>query len=642
MSDFPLVAANKSTTRSPSITMRLTSFHSVLPFFVLAGLILSGLSSLFGHPMMMDSILLITLIIGSIPLLIDIVQSMLRKHFGVDLIAIVAIGASLLLHQYLAGTVILLMLSGGEALENYALRRARKELTDLIARAPTQAHKEEHGTVRDVPIESVMIGDIIIVKPGETIPVDGHVIDGISMIDESMLTGESVPVRKLIGHAVMSGSVSTDGVLKISAVHGSAESKYQQIIRLVRDAEQQKAPFVRLADRYSLWFTALTFFLAAIAWIISGDPVRLLAVLVVATPCPLILATPIAFASGISKAAKRGIIIKNGGVLEKLGEARSLLFDKTGTLTFGTPSITRTVSYGSNHTILELAASLDQLSVHVLARSLTQESLQKKLSLSYPTHFKEHVGEGVQGTIDGTRYTFGRLAFLQSLGIAVPKDAQADHDASQESGQIVVFLGDEKNVLGAVFFADTIRTHVPELFTQLRVLGIQRVMMLTGDKKAAALRIAAHVGIAETDVRAECLPEDKVSIVMDVRKTLAPVIMVGDGVNDAPALAAADVGIAMGGHGNTASSEAGDIVILIDRIERVGEAVALGQRVLRIAKESIGIGMGLSIVLMLAATAGFIVPVYGALLQEIVDVVVIFNALRVLLIQFIEEDVSAA
>lgn len=605
--------------------------RSFIPLGVLTGLALAGICAIAGRWQLVDPILLITLIVGALPLLIEIVRSMLRQHFGVDVIAIVAILASLALHQYLAGTVILLMLSGGEALEGFALQRARKELTDLIAKAPTQAHKEVNGTVIDVPIESIVVGDIVIVKPGETIPVDGMVVEGASAVDESSLTGESLPVRKQVHQHVMSGSITKESVLRIRSELPASESKYQQIIRLVREAEQHKAPFVRLADRYSVWFTAITFALAIVAWLISKDPVRSLAVLVVATPCPLILATPIAFASGISRAAKRGIIVKNGGVLEKLGEARSFVFDKTGTLTLGIPDIVETKGYGiKEEEVIAIAASLDQLSTHVLARALLQYASAKNITLSIPHDFEEKLGEGVTGTIDGTTYAFGRLRFLESLGIHIDDRARADHEHSQEQDQMDVFLASDDHVIGSIFFADRVRPNVRQLFKHLTALGIERIIMLTGDKRSRALRIAREIGIDEKNVLAESLPEQKVEIVTTLRATLAPVVMVGDGVNDAPAIAAADAGIAMGSHGSTASSQAGDIVILLDKIERVGEALFLGHRVLAIAKQSIFIGIGLSLVLMLAATLGYIVPVYGALFQEIIDVVVILNALRVL------------
>lgn len=577
--------------------------------------------------------------VGVLPLVLEIVQSMIRGHFGVDLVALVAIGTSLALGEYLAGSVILLMLSGGEALEGYALRRARKDLTDLISNAPTTAHKKDGEQLKDIPAESVVIGDIIVVKPGEIIPVDGEVIDGKAMVDESTLTGESMPVDKSTGHSVMSGSVSKDGVLTIRALKPSAESKFAQIIRLVQDAEQRKAPFVRLADRYSVWFTALTFVLAILAWSLAHDPIRLLAVLVVATPCPLILATPIAFASGIATAAKRGIIVKNGGVLEKLGEARCFVFDKTGTLTLGTPTIERTQSFTSipEKELLRLATSLDQLSAHVLASSLVIDAKSRGSKLSLPKHFSEKLGDGVTGELDGKRYTFGRLAYLKTLKLSIPSEATQMHEQMQTSGGIAVFLADDTQVIGAIVFADSIRPNVRELFSKLTTLGIQKVVMLTGDKKRVADHIGKELGLEPENIRAEALPEDKVKVVEQLKTTNPPVVMVGDGINDAPAITAADVGIAMGGHGSTASSEAGDIVLLVDRIERVGDALLIGNRVLYIAKQSILIGIGLSAGLMVIAAFGYIQPVMGALLQEAIDVAVILNALRVL---WVEQELS--
>lgn len=614
--------------------MSLLSLRSAIPLFVLLGLTLFGITYALGLSQIDHVILLVTLVIGALPLLLEILQSMLRGHFGIDLIAIVAIVSALVLGEYLAGTVILLMLSGGEALEGYALKRARRELTSLIEGAPTVAHRKIGTEIDDVPVGAIVAGDTVIVKPGELVPVDGQVLAGTSMIDEAMLTGEAMLVEKAHGSHVMSGSLSKDGVLEIRALKPAGDSKYAQIIRLVQEAENRKAPFVRLADRYSVGFTAATFVLAGLAWLLSGDPVRVLAVLVVATPCPLILATPIAFASGISRAAGRGIIVKNGGALEKLGEAKCFVFDKTGTLTLGTAAIDTIEGYAiSPQNVLQLGASVDQLSAHVLARSLTQHAREKGLTLSLPDQFEEQLGQGVRGTINGQTYFFGRLSFLESHGIGVSPDIEHEHDKRREDGKIGVYLADEKQVLGSIFFADTVRDNVRSLFLGLASLGIRTVVMLTGDKRPVALRIAQSIGILPENVRAECLPEDKVTEVVRLRQTLSPVVMVGDGVNDAPAIAAADVGIAMGAHGSGASSEAGDVVILVDKIERVGEALCLGHRVLQIAKESIFIGIGLSLVLMIFAALGFIQPVYGALLQEVIDVLVIFNALRVLLVK---------
>lgn len=605
-----------------------------IPLFVACGLLSAGVATMGEATVVGHMILLGTLTIGALPLLFEIIQSLRRGHFGVDLIAIIAIIASLLLGQYLAGTVILLMLSGGEALEEFAIKRARKELTELIARAPQSAHVQDGTMLRDVHINDVQIGDIVVVKPGETIPVDGRIVSGTAMVDESALTGESMPMKKWEGQTVMSGSVTTDGLLTIETLTHSNDSTYARIIRLVQEAEQQKAPFVRLADRYSVWFTSATFVLALAAWLLSHDPLRLLAVLVVATPCPLILATPIAFAAGISRAAKRGIIIRNGGALEQLGEARSFVFDKTGTLTLGTPRLHAIHAYhGSEEEIFHIAASLDQFSAHILARAILQEAVKKNITLSAVQDFSESFGDGVMGTIKGTPYLLGRLSFLQSHGVTVTKEQEEKHTQAQQEGRMTVYVAEGKKLIGVLLLADSIRDNVPMLFANLRTLGIDTVRMLTGDKRTVALSIASSIGLDASSVIAECLPEDKVREVRMLHENNGPVVMVGDGVNDAPALAASDVGIAMGAHGDTAASQAGDVVIMVDEIERVGEALCIGHRVLEIAKQSIFIGIGLSLFLMVLAALGYIQPVFGAMLQEIIDVVVILNALRVLLVR---------
>jgi heavy metal translocating P-type ATPase len=489
------------------------SLKTIIPLFVLTGLIFAGLlyvtESTYAH--LANPILFVTLIVGAAPLFYDISRSILHKQFGVDLIALAAIAGSLIFGQYVAGTVILLMLSGGEALEGFALRRARKELTSLINNAPTTAHRKEGDRVVDISAADVQVGDTILVKPGEVIPVDGRVTSGTSMVDESALTGEPIPVQKSVFSEVMSGSVSEDGVLEIEALRPSTDSKYERIIRLVKEAEENKAPFVRLADRYSVWFTSIAFILAFASWVVTRDPVRALAVLVVATPCPLILATPIAFASGISRAAKRGIIVKNGGVLEQLGEARTLAFDKTGTLTLGIPSVLEIRTFGSKQEddILRIAASLDQLSTHTLAKSITQEAIKRKLTWEYPTAFEETFGKGVSGTVHHHTYHFGSMSFLKKHGIDVSHALQKEHDELQDDGKMIVYLADSQHVLGAITFADHVRPQVRELFRGIERLNIDNVVMLTGDRKEPALRAAAEIGIPEASVRAELLPEEK-------------------------------------------------------------------------------------------------------------------------------------
>jgi heavy metal translocating P-type ATPase len=475
------------------------------------------------------------------------------------------------------------------------------------------------------------------------VPADGLILSGVSDVDESAITGESVPVQKRPGRQVFSGSVNKDGALEIKALRPSRESTYEKIIQLVQQASESRAPVVRLADRYSVWFTAVTFALAIGSWLLAHDPIRLLAVLVVATPCPLILATPIAIISGVSRAASRGIIVKSGGALEKLADVKAFVFDKTGTLTLGRPEVLNVLAFTSaipsrardplkdeaadKKTVLSVAASLDQLSGHILAKSLRIYAAEKNIDLDYPEDFQETFGDGVVGRLHGETYFFGKMQFLKKQGVEFNQDRLAEHEQLQKQGKIAVYLGADKSLLGAVIFADTVRPEIKTLFSEMKTLGLDKIVMLTGDRKNVAEIIAKQVGL--NDIHAECLPEDKVNEVLDHKKQFGSVAMVGDGVNDAPALAAADVGIAIGAHNSSASSESSDIVITADDLSRVGTALKISKNTLGIAKQSIFFGIGVSIILMVIAALGHIVPVYGALLQELLDVIVILNALRV-------------
>ncbi len=602
----------------------------IIPILALFGLIVGAVFHFAGYEHIDDKVWLVTLVIGVIPPATRMVKDLYHKHFGVDVIAILAIVTSFILGQYLAGLVIVLMLSGGEALETYALRRARKELTALLSRVPTKAHLITKNGLQDIPITELKVNDVFLVKPGETVPTDGLVVKGMSDVDEAAITGEAIPVEKRPGAQIYSGSINKDGALEIKALRESAHSTYEKIIQLVKQASESRAPMVRLADRYSVWFTVVTLAMAALAWFISHDPIRLLAVLVVATPCPLILATPIAIMSGVSRAASRGIIVKSGGALEKLAEVKAFIFDKTGTLTLGSPAVVdfQASEFAMNKDIIRLAASLDQLSTHILAASLTEHATKKlNLQLDLPEEFQETFGQGVKGKIKAENYLFGKLSFLQSEGVAIPENTKELHKAFQSQGKIAVYLAENKELLGSVIFADIARPEIKTLFAQMKQQGLEKIVMLTGDKKNVADIIAKQLGL--TDIHAECLPEDKVAEVQDHKKQFGSVAMVGDGVNDAPALAAADVGIAIGSRGSTASSETGDIVITVDNLTRVGLALKIARRTIAIAKQSIFVGIGVSILLMIAAALGYILPIYGALLQEVLDVVVILNALRI-------------
>ncbi len=600
----------------------------LLPSFAFVGLISGLFFYLFTKTNFENYIWMTTIIIGIIPLVWKILKDIFRGHFGIDIIAIIAIIASFAMGQYLAGNIVLLMLSGGEALEAYALKRARRELSSLISNAPTFAHIKKDGNLIKVDVHEVKVGDIILIKTGEIIAADGIVILGKSQVDESALTGESLPSEKEIGSNVFSGSINKSDILEVKVIRSPAESKYEQIIALIKKAEENRAPVVRLADKYSVWFTLVTFVLALGAWFLAKDSVRLLAVLVVATPCPLILATPIAMISGISRSAKRGIIVKNGGALEVLAETHSFIFDKTGTLTLGQPEIVDVITFENKdkNEIIKISASLDQMSLHVLARSLQSYALKNKIDLTIPTNFKENFGEGVVGDINGETFFFGKLKFLEEKGIKISEDVLAKHILFKEKGNITVYCGNKDSILGIVVFADIVRPEIKNLFSNLRKEGVQNIVMLTGDKKSVAEVIAKELGI--DDVHAEALPENKVHEVLDHKKQFGRVAMIGDGVNDAPALTTADVGIALGGHGSS-TTDSGDIVIMVDNLERVGEAYTIAKKTLKIAKQGIFFGIGISILLMIIAAFGYISPIYGALIQEALDVAIILNALRV-------------
>ncbi len=554
-------------------------------------------------------------------------RDFIRGRVGVDVIALCAMLVAALLHQWIAGSVILAMLLGGEALEAYASHRARRHLTHLLRGLPTIAHRRHGRGLQDVPVEQVAPHDILIVKPGESIPVDGVILTGSASVNESLLTGEPLPIYKNPHDHVIGGSINQDGLLEMHATHGAQESQYQRIVALVRAAEENHAPIVRLADQYSLLFTCVTFALAGLAWFISRDPTRALAVLVVATPCPLILATPIAILSGMSRAAKRGIIIRNGEAFELLARANVFLLDKTGTLTFGTPSIKEVLVFDTmQQDIVRIAASLDQGSSHVLARQLVAYAKKHRHKLAFPTHFKETIGKGVAGTLDHHTYLFGRLSFLHEHDCTIPAAIREEDSGRKNQGLRAVYLAEGKRLIGGIVFADTLRPNIKPFLHELTNSGVQHIELLTGDKQAVADTIGRKIGI--DSIRAECLPKDKLRSVRAWQTKGFTVAMLGDGLNDAPALAGADVGIAMGANGSAAASDAADVIITVDNVSRVTEARLIAQQSMHVAKNGILIGIGLSCAMMVIAAAGCLSPVPGAIAQEAVDIIVIVHALR--------------
>jgi heavy metal translocating P-type ATPase len=567
-----------------------------------------------------------------VPLVGSVLRSLMRRDVGVDAIALVAIAAALALGQYLAGAVVALMLAGGNALEEYATRRAGRELTRLLERMPRIAHLRRDGLIEEVPVDRVRACDIVVVRAGEVAPVDGVVVSDGAVLDESALTGEPLPVARTRGREVRSGSANAGDPFDLRATRPAAESAYAAIVQLVRQAETERAPFVRLADRYAAGFLPLALAVAGGAWAVSGSSTRFLAVMVVATPCPLILAAPIAFIAGVSRAARRGVIVKSGGVIERLGEARSVLLDKTGTLTLGLPGIERVVVFDGldPDELLRLAASVDQLSAHVLAEALVHDARSRGVVLVAPERVEEGRGQGVEGTVEGRRIAVGSSAWLRARGFTGAEEAARRLDGGLDAGMARILIGVDGELAGAVVMGDHVRADAHSLVDDLHAVGIRHVAMATGDRASVAHAVAAALGVDR--VYAEQSPEDKLEIVESLRADpeLRPVVMVGDGVNDAPALALADVGIAMGAAGGTISSDTADAVVVLDRVDRVLDALQIGRRSLRIARQSVLAGLGLSVVAMAAAAAGLLAPVFGALLQEAIDVAVIANALRAL------------
>lgn len=609
---------------------QLESFKRLIPYLVILALLAYAGLKFSERPGLAEQILQLVIIMGVIPLVVDIIVSLWRRQFGVDLIALLSISGSLLLGENLAGIIILLMLSGGEYLEDFALRRSRKELSHLVNSAPTIAHLKTASGLQDIEVAAVQVQAELIIKPGEVVPVDGIIIEGQAELIEANITGESMPVSKERGDLLYSGTLNQQGVITMQATKTAAESKYQQIVELVKRAEAEKAPFIRLADRYSIVFTAITLVLAGLAWLISGEAVRALTVLVVATPCPLILATPIAFTAGMSQAAAKGIIFKTPGVMELLARPKIVIFDKTGTLTLGVPQLNKIQllkAERSEAEIVRIIASIEQLSQHILAKAMVNEAKKRNLALSFPASFEEVFGFGVLAQFEGREYLIGKPALLAEFNVALATEHKQVYEQSKQSGMMTAFLVENREVIAVINFEDKPRAGVKDLLGSLKRLSI-RLMMLTGDRHEVAAKLAENYGIPE--FKAGALPEQKLAEIVSLQQQgVKPVIMVGDGVNDAPALAQADVGIALGTLGSNASTDTSDVVIASSEITRVVDTVTISKRVLVIAKQSIFLGMGFSIGLMILGSFGLFVPVVGALLQEVIDIIVILNALRV-------------
>ena len=552
----------------------------------------------------------------------DMVKQIIRREFGLDILAVIAMIATLAVGEYIAASIIALMLTGGEALENYAAYRAKRDLRSLLDRAPNMARRlpsleAAPDEAEEILIEDVAKGDYLLVRPSEVVPVDGVTFDKAS-VDESSLTGEAGAVHKNIGDTILSGSVNGTQAIRIQASKSAADSQYQKIIALVRQAEDQQAPIVRVADRYAVPFTVVSLLIAAVAWAISGDPVRFAEVLVLATPCPLLIGAPVAFLGGMSRASNAGVIVKGGAVLESLAVAKSIAFDKTGTLTYGRPTVAEVHTEGIDRDqMLAYAAAAEQFSTHVLADSIIQAA--EGLELPVAEDGSEVDAEGVEATVDGVKVRVVTLDFIRCVA---PEAREIDF----RHGQTAAYVTIDSKYAGALILDDQPRANAAELVSALKHHGFERTVVLTGDNANTAHAIAGQVGISE--YHASLFPQDKVRLLKEMEPH--PVIMVGDGINDAPVLAAAGVGIAMGARGDTEASEAADVVITRDDISRVARAIDIGRWTLTVAKTAIWIGIVLSVALMLVAAFGCIPAVVGALLQEVIDLATILYALRAL------------
>lgn len=573
----------------------------------------------FGFKQPTISRLLVTVVgvILAISMFIEMIKTLRSGRYGVDLLAIIAIISTLIIGQYWASLIIIVMLVGGESLEDYAANRASRELHKLLENSPTFAHKKVGDNYVDTPIDEIEIDDVLLVKASEVVPIDGIVLEGSSWFDESSLTGESEPVTKELGDDVLSGSINGETAVMIRASKKASDSQYQKIVQLVKESEATPAQFVRLVDRYAVPFTIVSLLIAGAAWFISGDMTRFAEVLVVASPCPLILAAPIAFVGGMSRSSRNGLLVKNGTTIEKLSLAKTVAFDKTGTLTTGILQVKSIMPETSNHSeddLLQIAASLEIGSNHILAKSLVKYAAEKGLAFIEVTDLRESTGLGLSGIIQNKNYRIGRANF-------------ANAENEKVSGT-AVFLSEDDVFIGKILFEDKIRPESQHVIERLKAQEVQYILMLTGDNEKTAELVAGELGI--TEVHAGLMPSEKIGILKELPETHRPMVMVGDGVNDAPALALSDVGIALGASGSTVASESADVVVLRNDLNLVPESIKISRETMKVAKEAVLIGIFICIALMLIASTGILPAIIGALLQEVIDTVSILYALKAL------------
>ncbi|MGV9611704.1 heavy metal translocating P-type ATPase [Nocardia xishanensis] len=611
-----------TTDTEPKTDPRL--FREAVLLAAVGGLATAGFAARPFDEAVADALWLAATVAALVPAVVWVLQDFRRGRYGADLLALIALVGAAAVGEYFAGALIALMVATGRVLEAYAGRRAGRDLSALLERAPMLAHRRCAGDIETVAATAIRPNDVVVVLPGETVPVDG-VLATAGVFDESALTGESVPVVRRVSTEVRSGVVNAGAAVDIRASATAEASTYAGIVTLARQAAAMASPTARLADRVAVWFLPLALLLAGTAWVLTGDPVRAVAVVVTATPCPLLLAVPVAITAGMSRSARVGVVVKDGAALENLGRARCLAMDKTGTVTVGRPAVIDIVAAPGADTdrILRQAAAVERFSPHVLAHAVTAAAAVRELDPVGAQDVSEQPGRGARGIVDGRTVRVGRLPSLAELA----PWAQAAQRRARLDLAVLVWVSVDEVPVAALLVRDRIRADAARTMRRLRSAGLRRLLLLTGDRVDNAAEVAQLLGL--TEVVADADPADKISAIRAERHD-GVTVMVGDGVNDAPALAAADVGVALGSRGSTAAVQAADAVIVDDRIERLADAIEVAQRSHRLAVQSAVAGMALSLAAMTAAAFGLLVPAAGALVQEGIDLAVILNAMRAL------------
>jgi Zn2+/Cd2+-exporting ATPase len=572
-----------------------------------------------------DIVALTVAIVGGVVMLYGAISELVHGNLSVDLLASIAVISAVAIHEFLPAAIVVVMLLGGQAIEEYAAGRASRAIDALVKMRPKTANVLRAGKVETVQVEQLKPGDVLVIKPGDRITVDGEVVGGNAAVDQSPITGESLPVEKSFGSSVLSGTICQNGALYVKATKVGEDTKFAHIIRLVRQAQSSKARIQRVADRYAKWFTPIIIGLAIIVYVVTGQVVRSVTILLTASPCPLLLATPVAVVSTIGRAAKSGILVRGGDALELAGTVNAVVFDKTGTLTFGRLTVASVKGFNgcSETDVMTTVAIAERFSTHPIAGAVQRFADEHDLTIPYPDDFRELPGGGVRAEFEGTRVLVGNAKFMSSQLIRVPPRTKA---SLSEFDDTTIFMARNEEICGAIVLGDTLKPNASESVNRLEQLGISKIALLTGDTKKAGEKVGEKVGIA--DVFAEVLPEEKAMYIIELKRAGYRVAMVGDGINDAPALASADVGIAMGAAGSDIAIETADFTIMTDDLDRVPSAISFSRRMLRIAKQSITIGLSANAIGIALSAAGLINPIMGATIHEIADLFVIFNSAR--------------